>query len=167
MVSKSPLAESHLSNSAPEGNPILFSFSTVKPPVPPRHVGWSTPGRNRALPRQLDLKRTTEHHCNAVWLRVATEIDIGQWSDDPSWQARLVEGERAMSTNHLMGEGYWVWLIRLASGATSVGIVADPAFHPLSDFNTLGKARSWLTEHEPQCAAVLAQHEHLIKDFRL
>ena len=124
-------------------------------------------GRNRALPRQLDLKRTNEHHCNAVWLRVATEIDIGQWSDDPSWQARLVEGDRAMSTNHLMGEGYWVWLIRLASGATSVGIVADPAFHPFNDFNTLAKARSWLAEHEPQCAAVLAQHEHLIKDFRV
>ena len=87
-------------------------------------------GRNRALPRQLDLKRANEHNCNAVWLRVAIEIDIGQWSDDPEWQARLVEGDRAMSTNHLMGEGYWVWLIRLASGATSVGIVADPAFHP-------------------------------------
>jgi flavin-dependent dehydrogenase len=124
-------------------------------------------GRNRALPRQLELKRANEHHCNAVWLRVATEIDIGQWSDDPEWQARLVEGDRAMSTNHLMGEGYWVWLIRLASGATSVGIVADPAFHAFSDFNTLAKARSWLTEHEPQFAAVLAQHEHLIKDFRV
>ena len=124
-------------------------------------------GRNRALSRQLELKRANEHHCNAVWLRVATEIDIGQWSDDPVWQARLVEGDRAMSTNHLMGEGYWVWLIRLASGATSVGIVADPAFHTFSDFNTLAKAQSWLTEHEPQCAAVLAQHEHLIKDFRV
>ncbi len=124
-------------------------------------------GRNRTLPRQLELKRPNQHHCNAVWLRVATEIDIGQWSDDPRWQARLVEGDRAMSTNHLMGEGYWVWLIRLASGATSVGIVADPAFHAFSDFNTLAKAQSWLTEHEPQCAAVLAQHEHLIKDFRV
>src|SRR5271154_520423 len=124
-------------------------------------------GRNRALPRQLELKRANEHHCNAVWLRVATEIDVGRWSDDPSWQARLVEGDRAMSTNHLMGEGYWVWLIRLASGSTSVGIVADPAFHLFSDFNTLAKARSWLAEHEPQCAAVLAQHAHLIKDFRV
>jgi flavin-dependent dehydrogenase len=124
-------------------------------------------GRNRALPRQLELKRANEHHCNAVWLRVATEIDIGQWSDDAGWQARLVEGDRAMSTNHLMGEGYWVWLIRLASGATSVGIVADPAFHSFNDFNTLAKAQSWLTEHEPQCAAVLAQHKHLIKDFRV
>jgi flavin-dependent dehydrogenase len=124
-------------------------------------------GRNRALPRQLELKRANEHHCNAVWLRVATEIDIGQWSDDPHWQARLVEGDRAMSTNHLMGEGYWVWLIRLAGGATSVGIVADPAFHAFSDFNTLEKARSWLQTYEPQCAAVLARSEHLIKDFRV
>jgi 2-polyprenyl-6-methoxyphenol hydroxylase-like FAD-dependent oxidoreductase len=124
-------------------------------------------GRNRTLPRQLDLKRATDHNCNAVWLRIATEIDIGRWSDDPRWQARLTEGDRALSTNHLMGEGYWVWLIRLASGSTSVGIVADPAFHPLDRFNTLDKARSWLSEHEPQCAEVLAQHEHLIKDFRM
>ena len=124
-------------------------------------------GRNRTLPRQLALKRPNEHHCNAVWLRVATEIDLGRWSDDPDWQARLVEGDRAMSTNHLMGQGYWVWLIRLPSGSTSVGIVADPAFHAFGDINTLAKAQSWLAEHEPQCAAVLAEHQHLIKDFRV
>lgn len=124
-------------------------------------------GRNRALPRQLELRRPNEHNCNAVWLRVAADIDIGQWSDDPSWQARLIEGDRSLSTNHLMGEGYWVWLIRLASGATSVGIVADPAFHAFDDFNTLAKAKSWLRKHEPQCAAVLADLDHLIKDFRV
>ena len=124
-------------------------------------------GRNRTLPRKLDLRRSTEHDCNAVWLRVATEIDIGQWSDDAHWQARLIEGDRALSTNHLMGEGYWVWLIRLASGSTSVGIVADPAFHAFDRFNTLAKAQSWLCEYEPQCAAVLASHEDLIKDFRV
>jgi flavin-dependent dehydrogenase len=124
-------------------------------------------GRNRALPRQLDLKRATGHHCNAAWLRIATEIDVGRWSDDPRWRSRLVEGDRAMSTNHLMGDGYWVWLIRLASGATSVGIVADPDFHPFDRFNTLDKARAWLREHEPQCAAVLDGHEDLIRDFRV
>jgi flavin-dependent dehydrogenase len=124
-------------------------------------------GRNRALARRLGLRRANEHNCNAVWLRVATEIDIGQWSDDPSWQARLIEGDRALSTNHLMGEGYWVWLIRLASGSTSVGIVADPDVHEFDSFNTLAKALSWLRDYEPQCAAVLAEHEHLIKDFRM
>ena len=124
-------------------------------------------GRNRVLPRQLDLKWTNEHDCNAAWFRVAAEIDIGRWSDDPTWQGRLIEGDRAMSTNHLMGEGYWVWLIRLASGATSVGIVADPAFHAFDEFNTLARAQAWLREHEPQCAAVLAEHPDLIMDFRV
>lgn len=124
-------------------------------------------GRNRVLPRQLELRRATEHHCNAAWLRVATELDVGRWSDDADWRTRLVEGDRALSTNHLMGEGYWVWLIRLASGATSVGIVADPAFHAFDDYNTLDKAKAWLREHEPQCADELAKHDHLIRDFRV
>ncbi|OBI54046.1 NAD(P)/FAD-dependent oxidoreductase [Mycobacterium sp. E787] len=124
-------------------------------------------GRNRTLARMLGLRRVNEHNCNAVWLRVGMEIDIGKWSDNPSWQARLVEGDRALSTNHLMGEGYWVWLIRLPSGSTSVGIVADPTVHDFGGFNTLAKALSWLHAHEPQCAAVLAENEHLIKDFRV
>lgn len=124
-------------------------------------------GRNRLLPRQLELRRANEHHCNAAWFRVATEIDVGRWSDDPTWQGRIVEGDRAMSTNHLMGEGYWVWLIRLGSGATSVGIVADPAFHRFDEFNTLDKARAWLRRHEPQCADVVADSDDLIRDFRV
>ncbi len=122
-------------------------------------------GRNRTLPRELDLKRPNGHECNAVWFRVAAEIDLKQWTDDPAWHSRLTEGDRAMSTNHLMGEGYWVWLIRLASGATSVGIVADPAFHAFDGFNTLAKAQAWLREREPQCAAEVAKHE--ILDFRV
>lgn len=124
-------------------------------------------GRNRLLPRQLDLRKNNGHHCNAAWLRVATEIDVNRWSDDAGFHSRLVEGDRAMSTNHLMGEGYWVWLIRLASGATSVGIVADPAFHPFDGFNTLEKAMVWLREHEPQCVDVLEQHRDEIQDFRV
>lgn len=124
-------------------------------------------GRNRALPRQLDLRRPSEHKCNAVWLRVAAELDIKQWSSDPDWHARIVDGDRAMSTNHLMGDGYWVWIIRLASGSTSVGIVADPTFHQASDFDTLAKAMVWLREHEPQCADALAEFEDKIQDFRV
>ena len=121
-------------------------------------------GANRLLPRQLELKQANQHLCNAAWFRVATEIDIGRWSDDPGWQARLTEGDRAMSTNHLMGRAIG-WLIRLASGATSVGIVADPAFHDFDQFNTLPKATAWLRAHEPQCAAVLAEHADRIRDF--
>lgn len=124
-------------------------------------------GRNRTLPRELDLKRDNGHACNAAWFRVGAEINVGEWSDDPAWHSRLAEGDRSFSTNHLMGEGYWVWLIRLASGATSVGIVADPAFHSFDGFNTLAKAKAWLAEHEPQCAAEVAKYDDLIMDFRV
>ena len=124
-------------------------------------------GRNRLLPRQLGLKQVNDHNCNAVWFRVAAKIDVGRWSDDPDWQGRLIEGDRSLSTNHLMGDGYWVWLIRLASGATSVGIVADPAYHRFDEFNTLAKATAWLHDHEPQCAAVIDEHADQIRDFRV
>ncbi|MEK8069605.1 NAD(P)/FAD-dependent oxidoreductase [Rhodococcoides navarretei] len=124
-------------------------------------------GRNRTLSKQLDLRRSNEHKCNAVWLRVAAELDIGQWSSDPDWHARIVDGDRALSTNHLMGQGYWVWIIRLASGSTSIGIVADPAFHQASAFDTLSKATAWLREYEPQCADALAEVEDRVQDFRV
>src|SRR5262249_39255915 len=87
--------------------------------------------------------------------------------DDAQWAARIPDGDRAMSTNHLMGDGYWVWLIRLASGSTSVGIVADADAHPFSGFNTLDKARGWLRQREPQCAAVVDEHAERIQDFRV
>ena len=43
----------------------------------------------------------------------------------PAWRARCEPPARWLSTNHLVGAGYWVWLIPLASGSHSVGIVAD------------------------------------------
>lgn len=66
-----------------------------------------------------------------------------------------------------MGEGYWVWLIRLASGATSVGIVASEEHHDFNGFNRLDKALAWLRQREPQCAAVVEQHRDRILDFRV
>ena len=57
-----------------------------------------------------------------------------------------------MSTNHLMGKGYWTWLIPLGSGSTSIGIVADEAIHPFASMNRYEKALDWLRTFEPQCA---------------
>ena len=67
-------------------------------------------------------------------------------------------GERWLSTNHLMGKGYWVWLIPLGSGSTSIGIVADDDLHPYARINRFERAMDWLREFEPQCAAVVEAH---------
>jgi hypothetical protein len=60
-----------------------------------------------------------------------------------------------------MGPGYWVWLIPLSSGATSIGIVADPRLHPLDEINRLDRAQEWLQRHEPLCAEALSGREVL------
>jgi hypothetical protein len=54
-----------------------------------------------------------------------------------------------------MGEGYWVWLIPLGSGNTSVGIVTDEQIHPYSSYRSYELAMKWLEEHEPVLHAYL------------
>ena len=124
-------------------------------------------GRSSLLKRQLGLKKKVEHHANAVWFRLAHPIDINEWSTDPDWHARITQGDRSLSTNHLMGPGYWVWLIRLASGSTSVGIVTDANMYPFEQINRFDRALNWLHAHEPQCAQVIEEHRAEVQDFRV
>src|SRR5258707_719396 len=124
-------------------------------------------GRSSLLKRQLGLARKTEHHANAAWFRISQNIDINEWSDDPEWQGRIKEGKRYLSTNHLMGPGYWVWLIPLGSGSISVGIVVDADMHPFEEINRFERALAWLQTHEPQCALAVEQHRDEIQDFRV
>jgi hypothetical protein len=64
-----------------------------------------------------------------------------------------------------MGEGYWVWLIPLASGSHSVGIVADPRVHPLRRINTFGRALDWLREFQPRLAEDVESKRERLQDF--
>lgn len=124
-------------------------------------------GRAGLLKRKLGLARALGHRANASWFRIDHEVDVQQWSMDEQWRARVDSGLRRLSTNHLMGPGYWVWLIPLASGSTSIGIVAEDAEHSFAGFNTLERALEWLDEHEPQCAAEVRRHLEKIQDFRV
>lgn len=123
-------------------------------------------GRAALLKRELDLKEQISHEINAVWFRVNANIQIDQWSNDKNWHDLTGRVPRRwLSTNHLMGEGYWVWLIPLASGSTSVGIVADPRIHPLNRFNSIQKTMVWLEEFEPECFASLEPSLDRVQDF--
>ncbi len=124
-------------------------------------------GRRAFLKRKLDLQMPSEHVANAAWFRFGNRIKIDDWSDDSGWQAGH-EGKTARwySTNHFMGEGYWVWMIPLSSGSTSMGIVAEEKFHSLSNFNSFDKALAWLEKFEPQCARVVRENADCLQDFR-
>jgi flavin-dependent dehydrogenase len=123
-------------------------------------------GRAGIIKRKLGLRREVAHAANASWWRIRARVRIDDWSHEPAWQARVKTGCRWLSTNHLMGRGYWVWLIPLASDSTSFGIVADAALHPFGAINRPERALQWLDRHEPQCADVVRAHLHLIEDFK-
>ena len=124
-------------------------------------------GRRAFIKRKLGLSRKSSHSANAAWFRFGKRIKIDQWSDNVDWNAgHSGKTARWYSTNHLMGKGYWVWLIPLSSGSTSMGIVAAQDFHPLSSFNSVDKAVSWLGHHEPQCAQIVENCLEHLQDFR-
>ena len=122
-------------------------------------------GRAGLVKRKLDLAQANDHDANAVWWRVDGIIDPNQWSDEPQWLQRFSPAERWRSTNHMCGPGYWFWLIPLASGSHSLGIVCDAKMHPLETMNTHEKAMAWLYRHQPQVAASIDKPEHALQDF--
>ena len=123
-------------------------------------------GRANLLKRKLDLAETNDHDANAAWWRVDGHVDPQDWSDDPDWLQRCTPPLRWQSTNHMCGPGYWFWLIPLASGSHSLGIVCDAAMHPLDTINTHAKAMDWLREHQPRMATALEDPRHGVQDFR-
>jgi flavin-dependent dehydrogenase len=122
-------------------------------------------GRAGLLKRKLDLAESNNHDANAIWFRIGTRIDINDWSSDSEWLTRCDPPNRWLSTNHLCGEGYWAWLIPLASGSHSVGIVADAKLHPLKTMNSFERALDWFREHQPRLARELEDKRHLLQDF--
>lgn len=123
-------------------------------------------GRAGLIKRKLDLAETNDHNANAVWWRVDGHIDPNAWSDDAEWLARCTPPDRWRSTNHMCGPGYWFWLIPLASGAHSLGIVCDADMHPLDTMNTHAKAMDWLREHQPGVARAMDATDAQVQDFK-
>lgn len=127
-------------------------------------------GRFGLVKRHLNLQKPSPHRCNAVWFRVDKTIKIDDWSDNQDWQQRMqLPGKRWLSTNHLMGAGYWVWIIPLGSGATSIGVVMDDTAFDQAALSDYDAALNWLSRHHPQCADALSDAKLLdyvvLKDF--
>jgi flavin-dependent dehydrogenase len=117
-------------------------------------------GRRRLLQRKLKLSAPSPHKFSAAWWRFRGEYDVEVMADakSPTWKPKTQE-RRWFSTNHLMGYGYWVWMIPLSSGNTSIGIVTDENIHPFKTYSTDESAREWLRTHEPTLAEFIEDAE--------
>lgn len=128
-------------------------------------------GRNALLRRKLKLTRGSRHAANAGWFRVRGRLgprDLVPRPEDAAdpeaaraWHAAEFADSRWRSTNHLMGRGYWVWLIPLSTGLTSVGVVVHDAEHGFDAVRTLERTLAFIAKHEPVLAAKLAEYPAL------
>jgi flavin-dependent dehydrogenase len=117
-------------------------------------------GRRRLLQSKLGLMRSNGHSASAAWWRIAERVDIGNMGSD-RFRGR-VHDDRYYSTNHLMGRGYWFWLIPLSSGATSLGIVTDETIHPFQSYGrNYQQALEWLRQYEPAVLPLIEGREPL------
>ena len=96
------------------------------------------------------LRANTEHPTAAVWARWT---GVKDWDGAelarkfPEWSQECF-GIRSTATNHLVGPGWWAWLIPLKGGDTSVGVVFDQRLMTWPEGGSLGqRLKDFLVKH--------------------
>ncbi len=108
-------------------------------------------GRAAMLSRKLGhFRLNTEHPINAVWARFSgvKDWDSYDWRERFPDYANASRTARSWATNHLMGRGWWCWIIPLKGGDVSAGLVYDSRLFKLNDGANLGeRLRAHLFTH--------------------
>lgn len=91
-----------------------------------------------------------EHPTAAAWARWR---GVADWDGPelarkfPAW-SRACHGLRGTATNHLMGDGWWAWVIPLQGGEVSVGVVFDQRLVDWPKDGPLGqRLKDFLSRH--------------------
>jgi flavin-dependent dehydrogenase len=106
-------------------------------------------GRATFLGRRLGLiDRNEAHPTAAIWCRWKDVRHIDDLAArGPLAFSRGNVASRRLATNHYMGFGYWVWVIPLGNGETSIGVVFDKRIHSLHELRA--------KDREPEYVAFL------------
>jgi flavin-dependent dehydrogenase len=124
-------------------------------------------GRNSLIARKLKLYRVLDAHpVHSVWARFRNICDLDGadvWASAPSF-TEPCWAMRQWATNHLMGYGWWGWLIPLKGGDCSAGLVYDGRISSLKPGPNLGeRLKSHLMTH-PMGKKVLCDAQIIDKD---
>ena len=128
-------------------------------------------GRQAFLARRLRLlSRHEGHPTAAMWARWrgAASLDAPPFAAGPDGEAGSlppVAASRRQATNHFCGYGWWCWVIPLAGGDTSVGLVHHKElFEPPGDGRLAERYRDFVTSR-PGLAEILAPATMAEDDF--
>jgi flavin-dependent dehydrogenase len=95
-------------------------------------------------------KPNTAHPTTALWARWKKVKDWDGFElaqKFPGW-AKECHGVRGTATNHLVGDGWWAWIIPLKGGDVSVGVVFDQRLVDFPEDGALGdRLKAFLCAH--------------------
>lgn len=124
-------------------------------------------GRVNYLGRKLGVIRKKEDHPTAAaWARWKNVRHIDDLAAAQGDLATRNVSSRRLATNHYMGYGYWIWVIPLGNGETSIGVVFDTRLVKLHE------SRQRETDYVDFLRAIPALREllegatHRAEDFR-
>ncbi|MGN6183963.1 MAG: NAD(P)/FAD-dependent oxidoreductase [Thermoanaerobaculia bacterium] len=123
-------------------------------------------GRANFIGRKLNLiERNDEHPTAAIWCRWKNVRHI----DDLAVRNGLAGsnvGSRRLATNHYTGLGYWIWVIPLGNGETSIGVVFDKRLIDLHNSKNRGEDFLAFLKSIPALAELLDGAEPRMEDLR-
>ncbi|HYO77782.1 MAG TPA: NAD(P)/FAD-dependent oxidoreductase [Thermoanaerobaculia bacterium] len=123
-------------------------------------------GKVNFLGRRLNLiERNDEHPTAAIWCRWKNVRHI----DDLAVRLGISGGNigsRRLGTNHYTGYGYWIWVIPLGNGETSVGVVFDKRLVDLHHSKNRADDFVAFLKAIPSLAELLEGAEPRLEDLR-
>ena len=113
-------------------------------------------GRAAMIARKLGhFRPNLDHPINAVWARFTgvKEWDSYEWREKFPEMANACRTSREWATNHLMGYGWWCWIIPLRGGDVSAGVVYDSRIFDLPAGREFGAALTCIISSRIRSAA--------------
>jgi flavin-dependent dehydrogenase len=123
-------------------------------------------GRANFIGRKLNLiERNDEHPTAAIWCRWKNVRHIDDIAARGGFSASNV-GSRRLGTNHYTGYGYWIWVIPLGNGETSIGVVFDKRLVGLHHAKNRAEEFVAFLKAIPSLAELLEGAEPRMEDLR-
>jgi flavin-dependent dehydrogenase len=130
-----PATVSQIEFGGAAGSTLLVKTKEIEQQIRTRWIVDAS-GRASVIGRKLQLRKSLDAHpIDSIWARFKGVGDL----DGPAIRARYPEfaaasrAGRGWATNHLLGYGWWVWVIPLKGGDTSIGVVWDRRLHKMPE----------------------------------
>lgn len=109
-------------------------------------------GKAAMLAKKLGIHRSAEdeHPTSSIWCRFRNVNALDSFKSRKMFPMLMknVRGTRTSATNHLMGRGWWCWIIPLSDGSYSAGVTWDRRLFTLPEGpSLLARLQAHLMSH--------------------